>query len=98
MIQGRSRVSFLIKAIETIAILGEFFGQQLERDFAPELSVLCQIDFAHAAHTELFEDAITRNGFQLHWGPVYFERINCSSFAAFAPRIRTVLLFELVPE
>ena len=97
MIQGRSRIGFLIKTTETIAMLGEFLGQQLEGDFPAQLGVLRQIDFTHAARAELFEDAITGNGFQFHRDPVYFERINCSSCAAFAPRIRTVLLFELVP-
>src|SRR6185503_7682290 len=68
MVQSGSCVSFLIKAAEPIPILRELFGEKLECDFAAELSVFSQVNLAHAARTELFEDSITRNGCQFHWG------------------------------
>ena len=49
MIQGRSRIGFLIETAEAFTVLGEIFDEQLERDLAAESHVLSQVDVAHAA-------------------------------------------------
>ena len=58
MIQGRSRACLLFETIETIAIGGELFAQQLERDLSAELGVFGEIDLAHAAGAQLMDNAI----------------------------------------
>src|SRR5438445_12465944 len=96
MIQRRRGVGFLIETAETIAILREFFREDFERDFAAQLCVFGEINFAHAACAKLFEDAITRNGCQVHRG-TYFDCASCSSVAASAPSIRTIFCLEVLP-
>src|SRR6185503_7213113 len=68
MVERRGGVGFLVEAIEAIAILRQLLGQQLKRDFAPKLRVFGEIDFAHAASAELFENSITTNVLQIHGG------------------------------
>ncbi len=62
MIQCRGRIGFLIETAKALAVLGEIFDEQFERDLPPELHVFGEVDFAHAARAELFENSVTRNG------------------------------------
>src|SRR5215471_12358696 len=68
MVQRRGGISFLIKAAESIAVLREFFGEQFQCNFAPELRVFGKINFAHPAGAELFENPIAADVFQIHGG------------------------------
>ena len=62
MIQGRSRIGFLIETAKAFTVSGDVFSEQLERDLPPKSHVLSQVDFAHTARAELFENSVTRNG------------------------------------
>jgi hypothetical protein len=42
--------------------VGQFVGKKFQSDGAIETSVLGFIDYAHAAATEFFEDAVVRDG------------------------------------
>ena len=51
---------FLLKAAQTISIVCQKGGQQLERDPTSESCVLAQIDLPHAADGERSEDRVMR--------------------------------------
>jgi len=58
MVEGRGGLGFLDEAPRPVAIRGELGGQQLESDFAVELSVLSQIDLTHPAAAQEAENLI----------------------------------------
>src|SRR5208282_5796336 len=61
VIQGRSGLGFALKASKSLGIAGEIFGKKLKGDEAVEASVFGFVDDAHAAATELLDDAIVRD-------------------------------------
>src|SRR5439155_6856593 len=87
-----SCIRFLIEAAEAIAILSKFLGEQFQSNFATETSILCEINLTHPANAKLFNNPITRNGCQFHWGTRLFRsylfqlRSTCAASADdFAP-------------
>ena len=58
MIQGGEELGFATEASDTIRIVRERYGHDLERDFPSELGVFRAIDFAHAAAAEQGDDLV----------------------------------------
>jgi hypothetical protein len=44
-----------------LRVVGDIFGQEFERDKAPQREVFCLIDDTHAAATELLENTVVRD-------------------------------------
>ncbi len=63
MIQGRGGARFAAKALQSLRVLREIIGQELEGDEASKLGVLGFVDDAHAAAAQLLHDAVVRDGF-----------------------------------
>lgn len=61
MIESRGSFGFLHETTDAFGILGEFGGQQFERDFALEQSVLRKINLAHPARAKLRNEHVMRN-------------------------------------
>ena len=51
---------------DLLLVLGELGGEQLERNFSSELSVLGEVDFSHPACAEFFRDVIVGKGLADH--------------------------------
>ena len=66
MVQGGCGLGFALKTGEGLRILGNFFGQELQRDKAAQLYVLGLVDDTHAAAAEFLDDAVVRDGLADH--------------------------------
>ena len=53
MVQCRGGAGFALKTVESLAILGEFFGKKLESDEAAELDVFGAVNDTHAAAAQV---------------------------------------------
>src|SRR5678815_408446 len=62
VIKSGSCLRFLDKAIQFVRVFAELIVQELDRDFAIEFRVLGEIDFTHAAGSDLGNDAVMRQG------------------------------------
>ena len=65
MIQGGQRLRFTLQASQPIGVMGDRFGEDLDRNVAVELRVAGAKDLAHAAFTNRrndFVDAEARAG------------------------------------
>jgi len=62
MIKGGRSASLPAKAFEGLWVLGEVIGKELQSNEAAELRILGFVDNTHSAATELFEDAVVRDG------------------------------------
>jgi len=51
MVQRRKHPRFALETREAIGVGGERLRQDLDRDLATELRIVCAIDLAHAAGT-----------------------------------------------
>jgi hypothetical protein len=66
MVEGRRRFGFAAKALERLAILSNVFRKEFEGDEAIEAGVFGLIDDAHAATTQLFNNAVVGNSLADH--------------------------------
>ena len=66
MVQGRSGLGFALETVERLAILGQVFGQELQRDEAAQGCVFGFVDDTHPAAAQLFDNAVVRDGFADH--------------------------------
>ena len=64
--KGRCGLRFTPESAECMRLSGHTFRQKLERDEKVETCILGFVDDTHAAATELFEDAIVRDGLANH--------------------------------
>jgi hypothetical protein len=62
VIQRGRRLCFALKAGECLRVAGNFFRKKLEGDEAVEPGILGLVDHTHAPATELFQDAVVRDG------------------------------------
>ena len=62
MIQRGSSFGFALKAGECLRVVGYIVRQELEGDKADQLHILGFVDHAHPTTTELFDDAVVRDG------------------------------------
>ncbi len=61
VVEGRGGASFALKALEAYGIVGEFVGQELERDEAAEFEILGLVDHTHPTATDLLDDPVVRD-------------------------------------
>jgi hypothetical protein len=66
MVQRRGGARFPLEALQRLAIAGELGGQKLQGELPAQLGVFGLVDHAHAAASELLEDAVVRNGLAGH--------------------------------
>jgi len=58
MIESRHRSRLLLKAVQAIGFVGNEFGENLERDIAPESRIPRAINFPHATRTDRSDDLV----------------------------------------
>jgi len=66
MVERRRSPRLAAETSLELAVLGQFFGQELECHEAAELGVFSLIDHTHAPAPELVNDAIVGNGLADH--------------------------------
>ncbi len=66
MVEGRGGAGFALEALGCQAILGKLFGEELEGDEAAKSNVFRFIHHSHAAATQLFDNAVMRDGSANH--------------------------------
>src|SRR6266446_10651988 len=66
MIQGRRSLRFALETGESMRISAYVLRKKLERDETVETSILGFVDDYHPAATELFDDAVMRDGLADH--------------------------------
>jgi hypothetical protein len=57
-----------LEAAECLRVFGYVVGQELESHKTTEFDILSLVDDAHAATTELLDDAVVRDGLPDHGG------------------------------
>ncbi len=70
VIEGSSRFRFAQEAFLSDRVLLHEVGQELQGDFAVELSVFGQKDLSHPAFTNLLQNLVVRNGLAPTIGPL----------------------------
>src|SRR5271165_3509909 len=69
MVQLRSSAGLAQEAVEGLAVIGEVVGNELQRHVAAEARIFCFVNHAHAAATELPQEAVVGNGLaDQSWG------------------------------
>src|SRR5437868_4642116 len=66
MVQCRGSLRFALEAGQSLGILGYIVGQELERDETAEFGVLSLVHHSHTATSDLFDNAVVRNGLLDH--------------------------------
>ena len=67
VIQSGGGLGFALKTAERLGIASDFVGKEFQSDEAVQAGVLSLVNHAHAAATELFDDAIVGNGLADHF-------------------------------
>ena len=80
MVQGGGSLGFALEAAESLRVLGDFIGQELQGDKAAELHVLGFVDHTHPAATQLLDDAVVRDGLADHLRECYGVRSGMSMY------------------
>jgi hypothetical protein len=77
VIQCRRGASLLLEPVHAISVAREFREEQLERDGAGKLHILCEEDRSHSSGGERFEDPVTSDCPAHHFFVrVLFEQIS----------------------
>ena len=84
MVERGSRLGLAAKALERLAVLGHIFGEKLQGDEAIEASVFGFVNDTHAATTQLFDDAVVRDGLADHLWAIVRADVD----ATLAPHLR----------
>src|SRR5947207_216103 len=66
VVERGSSLGFTTKTDERLRIIGEFVRQKFKRDKTAETSVFGFVHHAHTAAAQLLNDAIVRNGLNVH--------------------------------
>src|ERR1700747_1930979 len=66
VVEGGGRTSLPSKAFQCLLVSGHVIRQELERNKTTKLLVLGLVNDAHAAPTQLFDDAVARDGLADH--------------------------------
>ena len=66
VIESRGRAGFALETLQRLTVFGHLFGQKLESHTTAQLGVFGLIHHSHAAATQLFKNAIVRNGLTDH--------------------------------
>jgi len=67
MIQCRGGLRFALKAGKRLRIAGNLFGQEFQGHESVQAGIFGLINDAHAAATELLDDAVMGDGLTNHW-------------------------------
>src|SRR5208283_4347948 len=67
MVEGGSGASFSAETLQCLRVTRQIVGQELQSNKAAKVGVLSLVDDTHSAATELFDDAVVRNGLADHW-------------------------------
>ena len=67
MVQSGGRPGLALEAVQGLRVLGNIFRQELQSDKAVQPGVFGLVNHAHAAATELLDDAVMRDGLADHW-------------------------------
>src|ERR1700737_4652697 len=62
MVQCRSSFGFALEAAESLRVLRDIIGQELEGNKPAEFDILSLVDNTHAAAAQLLNDAVVRDG------------------------------------
>src|SRR5713101_6336180 len=62
MIQCRGSLGFALKTAECLRVFGYVIGQELESNKPAEFYVLSLVNHTHPTATQLYNDAVVRNG------------------------------------
>src|ERR1044071_507801 len=66
MIELEDGAGFLLKAQQIVFVFGDVRRQNLQSNLAPGSRVFGQINFAHPARAELFDNTVMRDGLRAH--------------------------------
>ena len=66
MIEGRGGAGLALEPFDRTRIPRQFLGEEFQRDGTSQPRVFGQVDDAHAALTQLFQDVIVRDGLADH--------------------------------
>jgi hypothetical protein len=66
MVEAGGSASFLFKAIQAVTVSSKLLGEKFQCDFAPELFILCQVDFTHSAGAQLLDDPVMGDSSRFH--------------------------------
>ena len=66
MVQGGGRTGLAPEALQSLRVLRDLVGKELEGDKATERGVLGLVNHAHPAAAELLDDAVVRDGLADH--------------------------------
>ena len=66
VVQRGRGFGFPLETAESLCVVGEFVGKELEGNMATELEVFCLIDHTHSAAAELLDNAVVRDGLVDH--------------------------------
>jgi len=66
VIQGRRGARFLLESAQAIFVAREFPGQNLEGDPPPQARIFGEVDFAHPASADLFDNPVMGYGVLNH--------------------------------
>src|SRR5215510_504725 len=67
MIERRGGASFTAKAFRCLLVLCKFFGKKLHSYEASQFGILGFVNDTHTTASELFDDAVVRDGLADHW-------------------------------
>ena len=62
MVESRGGARFTLKAFQSLAVLGEMFGQELQGDESAELGVFGLVDYTHTTAAEFLKYPVVRDG------------------------------------
>jgi hypothetical protein len=79
MIQCGGCLRFTLESLQGVAVSGQLLGEKLEGDGAFQLGILGAVDLTHAALTELFRDAVVRDGLASHFSLNRFNPARAST-------------------
>src|SRR5260370_39877051 len=70
MVESGSRTRFPAESFKRLRVIGDIFGQELQRHEAAEFSVLSLVNNSHAATAEFLDDAVMRDHLADHWSRI----------------------------
>ena len=71
VVQSGCGLGFALEAGEGLRVVGNSFGQELQRDEAMQAHVFSLVDHPHSATAEFLHDPVMRDGLSDHWRESY---------------------------
>src|SRR5258708_5819484 len=70
--RGRS-LGFPLESAESLCVIRQFVGKELQSDVTVQLEVFRSVDHAHSSAAEFFDNAVMRDGLTNHWRECYVQ-------------------------